>query len=217
MKLLEYSFVMVFFVVSSCCGLTNGQSAPATPQETARKFCDAYNAARFKEIVPLLTPKTKSTLLMAHAVSTGMATKTQQDLTRKFDEKWTPEIEKFAKSESIDVGSSSQWSAINGLSRWPSLDEYLTELWDIDSSKNVSMNPYYGVATDFVVQAKRAKATIPLSTDGGIIAGLNGNSLERIDAGSIDVFMKNISGRWLVCHENEYNGELEPKNASNAK
>ena len=79
------------------------------------------------------------------------------------------------------------------------------------------MNPHYGTATDFVVQGNLAKATVPLSTDGGIIAGLNGNSLKPIDAGSINIFMKNISGKWLVCHENEYNGELEPKGSGNAK
>jgi len=74
------------------------------------------------------------------------------------------------------------------------------------------MQPHYGAATDFIVEGDRLKATIPLSTDGGVIAGLNGNSEGRIDAGSIDIFMKKISEKWLVCHENEYNGELEPEN-----
>lgn len=217
MKFLACNFAMVVLIVLNCCGVTNGQSDRVTPQETVRKFCDAYNTACYKEIVPLLTPKTKSTLLMAHAISTGMAPKDQQELTREFDKKWSAEIKKFATSESIDLGSGSQWSAINGLSKWPSLDKYLTELWGAGSTKSVSMNPHYGIATDFVVQGNLAKATVPLSTDGGIIAGLNGNSLKPIDAGSINIFMKNISGKWLVCHENEYNGELEPKGSGNAK
>ena len=212
----SYLFVAVFFVLS-CHGNVRGQSDPLTPQGTAGKFCDACNAGRFQDLIPLLTPKSKSTMLMSHIDATVMATKSQQDVTREFDTKWAPRIKEFVESASIDMSSSSKWTAINGLSNWPLLDKYLTELSVATQSRRVLTQPHYGVAKNFVIQDKLAKATVPLSTDGGIIAGLNGSSHERIDAGSIDIYMKNISGKWLVCHEHEYNGELEPKHLNSAK
>jgi hypothetical protein len=207
--------LIIFILFGLSHGVLHAQSDTVSAQKIANQFCEVHNSGSFKALLPLLTPKTKSTLMMAHMVTTGLAPKPQQEFYRKFDQKWFPKIEKFIESESIDISSSSQWAAINDLSEWPLLDAYLSELTTLDAGRR--SRPIYGNTNDIVVNGNRAKGTVSLRTNGGILAGLNGNSTTNIDAGSVSIFMVKLSGKWMICHENEYNGELDPPNLKSAK
>ena len=93
----------------------------------------------------------------------------------------------------------------------------LLELYTLGTNRTGAIKPRHVNKNDIVVNGNRAKGTILLRTHGGILAGLNGNSTKDIDAGSVDVFMVKLSGKWMICHENEYNGELDPPNLKSAK
>ena len=101
------------------------------------------------------------------------------------------------------------------LSKWNGLDQCLKELMDTrakDKSNIQNGSPRYSsTILDLELNGSRAKGSIRLLVNGGIVDSLNGNSLKWLETEPIPIHFIMIEKKWFVCNETEYLGKYIPQ------
>ena len=70
---------------------------------------------------------------------------------------------------------------------------------------------YSSTILDLELNGSRAKGSIRLLVNGGIVDSLNGNSLKWLETEPIPIHFIMIEKKWFVCNETEYLGKYIPQ------
>ena len=187
------------------------ENVHATPQILFKQFAEKYNAGDWLGHSPLLSRKTKGVLLFSTVFGLGMASEEQKAPFADWNRKWSPSITELFKE--ADLEDQSDYSpVVLRFSKWNKLDECLKELNEIKSKSETSQlrgTPQYSAELqDLQMEDSRAKGTIKLLVNGGIVSGLDGNPLKWLKVKPIPIYFIKIDNKWFVCNEVEYQGKF---------
>ena len=180
--------------------------------ELFKSFAEYHNKGDIKNQLTLLSPKTKATLAVSHMIRNGMAAQSHKERFSAHTEKWNSKIEKFIESSKIDPDANTYIPLTIAFSKWEFLDRYLVDLYQHSLSVN---RPEYSTELSSLKMKHGkmfASARFKIYTNGGFVAGLNGNPLEPISAGTQPVYFVQIDKKWYICNEHEFNGKILPRN-----
>ena len=190
----------------------NDKDFHQTPQTLFVEFAKRHNSGQLQDLLPLLSQKTKALLLFSKLHFLGMAPEAQRREYSDWEQKWSGAINEILKDVELD------WQAdyspiVLPLSKWRQLDTCLDEMVASANEHNpLSGSPRYSSQIDDLQQDEaKAKGSIRILVNGGIVAGLNGNSLEWIDIDPIPVYFVLVDEKWFVCNETEYQGNYKPR------
>jgi len=186
---------------------TNG--IHSSPQKLFAEFSKRHNCGNQSELIPLLSQKTKALLLFSHAHRLGMASREQRNCFKEWEAKWSSSIAEILKDAPV-TADADYAQMVLPLSKWDQLDQCIEDVFatdsEIQSTEKLGTPTYNSKLVDLAVNGSQAKGTICIMVNGGLISGLNGNSLEWIKTEPILVHFTKIADRWLVCNEAEYRG-----------
>jgi len=211
-------FASLALVVNTCFSqdqtpANDDGSFHATPKQLFARFVDIHNSGKPADLLPLLSKKSKAMMLFSSAHSLGMASKKQRSLYSDWELKWQSEYTDVIKDAKPDWKSDYSTFVVP-LSTWGKLDDCLKD-FGVNGKTRMSRTafgePRYATElADFELNKDRGKASVKLLVNGGIISGLNGNSLKWLNIEPVPIYFIEIDKKWYVCNESEYLGTYTP-------
>ncbi len=209
------AFYATFFLH---CGASNAKQsretdrdgAHSSPESLFARFAENYNSGR-GDIIPLLSNKTKALLLFSRVYSSlGMGSKEQKDAYSEWSKKWKSEYQQQIKNAKLDW-KADYTAVVIPLSKWDKLDDCIRDFApnnSDDTQTGRGDGARYGKELiDLQIDGSRAKGSVKLFVNAGVIAGLNGSSIKWIDLDPIQIYFIKIDKKWYVCNQSEYSGK----------
>ena len=191
-----------------------GSNVHKSPETLFAEFAGIYNSGE-GDLLPLLSKKTKALGLFSGVFCClGMGSTEQKEAYSAWSEKWKAEYFQNIKDVKLDTKDVNYSAVVIPLSKWDKLDDCFRDFAPNDIEKNEGGRGdgarYDTKLIDLEVDESRAKGSVRLFVNGGIVAGLNGNSLNWIDLKPIQVYFIKVDSDWYVCNEAEYSGKYVP-------